>query len=530
MPAINNSSNSIPSHRDDQILEPLSFLQQQQLDCSLTNISWLTLVNRDSVIMNTATGNSASTAAPISSSDFVIPMTGRSSSIPSSSSRSDFATPLTGAVLAKYTLAPPVDNSLIGSRKNSTGDLYSTSNAPANIGGDTSAAAGSLVSGASADSNNNANCLPDNQDLNEVLQRIEKERHSGQRPNFSYSTLIAVAIKQSPGGKLTLTDIYTWISDNFPYYKSSGASWKNSVRHNLSFSKLFSRVQRDPSDPGKGSYWTIDPMANNQSNRSRRRSSVRPKVRSSTSRSDASHDLSRNSPDDGMMSMAGGQGTIIYSQPQSAPAYTSSHQQQQSVFFPEIDASNSAVSVPTSTLITNPASGDFLQASHGLESVFPISYSNENMDMSSTATAQQNSVMAENFNFSDSLMRNYVNQVANNRQADDAPRQLPQPSFPMEESSSTNQIFLDPAYSYSNSMLMMPFSSTDSHVPVVDTQPYTLNHNIPHNVQSGTNNIHPLSYFDPHSVLRQIQGSKGSKGNGVAASDDEETFDYEKLM
>lgn len=46
------------------------------------------------------------------------------------------------------------------------------------------------------------------------------------KPPHSYATLIAMAISSAPERKLSLNDIYTWISDTFPFYSRAGRGWK----------------------------------------------------------------------------------------------------------------------------------------------------------------------------------------------------------------------------------------------------------------------------------------------------------------
>lgn len=70
------------------------------------------------------------------------------------------------------------------------------------------------------------------------------------KPPYSFSSLIFMAIEDSPYKRLPVKDIYEWIENNFPYYRSATGGWRNSVRHNLSLSKSFRRIQRDKNQVG----------------------------------------------------------------------------------------------------------------------------------------------------------------------------------------------------------------------------------------------------------------------------------------
>jgi len=84
------------------------------------------------------------------------------------------------------------------------------------------------------------------------------KNNDNEKPPYSYASLITLAINSSEKKKMTLNEIYTWISENFSFYKTAGTGWKNSIRHNLSLNKCFTKVPRTKDDPGKGSYWAME--------------------------------------------------------------------------------------------------------------------------------------------------------------------------------------------------------------------------------------------------------------------------------
>ncbi|WWC89572.1 uncharacterized protein L201_004496 [Kwoniella dendrophila CBS 6074] len=79
------------------------------------------------------------------------------------------------------------------------------------------------------------------------------------KPDITHVQAIRLIIAASPRGKMTLSQIYQAFEERWPWHKTAGQTWRNSIRHNLSLNDCFVSVEKsNKQGGGKGGYWTVD--------------------------------------------------------------------------------------------------------------------------------------------------------------------------------------------------------------------------------------------------------------------------------
>ncbi|KAH7885848.1 hypothetical protein F5I97DRAFT_1162369 [Phlebopus sp. FC_14] len=88
---------------------------------------------------------------------------------------------------------------------------------------------------------------PDEDEYDKLPYKLPPGPYSTAKPDLSYAALIGQAILSSPEHRLTLQEIYDWITIVYPYFQRNETTWMNSIRHVLSTTVCFRKVPRDRS-------------------------------------------------------------------------------------------------------------------------------------------------------------------------------------------------------------------------------------------------------------------------------------------
>ncbi|KZC07327.1 PREDICTED: forkhead box protein J1-B-like [Dufourea novaeangliae] len=113
-------------------------------------------------------------------------------------------------------------------------------------------------------------------DLSENAEKYRTDPDA--KPPFSYATIICLAMRAN-NNKVSLSNIYAWIRENFLFYKYADPAWQNSIRHNLSLNKCFVKLPRSKGEPGKGGFWKLDLERLEEGRKSKRRATMSQRIR-----------------------------------------------------------------------------------------------------------------------------------------------------------------------------------------------------------------------------------------------------------
>ncbi|KAK0210003.1 hypothetical protein DFS33DRAFT_1250289 [Desarmillaria ectypa] len=151
----------------------------------------------------------------------------------------------------------------------------------------------------------------------------------GVRPDYTNSQLARLAIYGHPQHRATLHQLLKAIENRFDWYKKEKKSWRSSIRHLLSLESLYVKVERQKTDPGSGSYWTLDVRDPKGMKRPRKRTRRRspehhsnPYPTLSAMKMDISHIAPRSSASPERCNSVASSQSSVYSQRMDSPGFS----------------------------------------------------------------------------------------------------------------------------------------------------------------------------------------------------------------
>uniref|UniRef100_A0A5K3FR20 Fork-head domain-containing protein n=1 Tax=Mesocestoides corti TaxID=53468 RepID=A0A5K3FR20_MESCO len=103
-------------------------------------------------------------------------------------------------------------------------------------------------------------CAPPTIETVNPEDRLVFQTNQGIRPPYSYAVLIYMSMEATKKNKITLNEIYSWVAENFAFYRKSEPTWKLALRQTLMRSAIFQRVPRRKEEPGGwGDLWRLNP-------------------------------------------------------------------------------------------------------------------------------------------------------------------------------------------------------------------------------------------------------------------------------